>query len=314
MTKFLIRIILFGLIVFSIIFLLAMDLGKNDYKSTYMAAMIDKHNRLSGLKSPRLIFVGGSSTAFGVNSEEMENELGVSVTNMALIAGLGLDFILNETAAVMKSGDTIILAPEYYLDVEGNYELKVYTAKCFPEAKNYFNQDYLKNVTTVKFKEIKDNLKIISNQLFPKKLAVSDYHTIYNNRNSFNAYGDMVGHFSYGLPPSLNDKGKFAYRYYDGIDNLNRFYETAQQKGVKVFYVYHAYAESQYRQVADVIEKYSSDLQNDMKIPILGQPTDFVYPDSLFFDTVLHLNKKGRELRTKKLLQLLHALSSDKKS
>jgi hypothetical protein len=47
------------------------------------------------------------------------------------------------------------------------------------------------------------------------------------------------------------------------------------------------------------------DLSNNLKIEILNKPSDFVLPDSLFFDTVYHLNKKGREIRTKKLIEII---------
>ena len=47
------------------------------------------------------------------------------------------------------------------------------------------------------------------------------------------------------------------------------------------------------------------DLSNNLKIEILNRVSDFVFPDSLFFDTVYHLNKKGREIRTKKLIEII---------
>jgi len=42
-----------------------------------------------------------------------------------------------------------------------------------------------------------------------------------------------------------------------------------------------------------------------LPFPILGKPQDHVYPDSLFFDTVYHLNKKGREVWNQDLAVLL---------
>ena len=38
---------------------------------------------------------------------------------------------------------------------------------------------------------------------------------------------------------------------------------------------------------------------------IIGNTKSFVLNDTLFFDTVYHLNKKGRAIRTKQLINLL---------
>src|SRR5258708_4717199 len=131
MRRFLVKLLLFTGFVSLLIFILSIDIDKKSCQTSFMAAMIDKHNRLNSIKGPRLIFVGGSSTAFGMNSEGIQKKMKMPVINMAIIAGLGLDFILNETAAEMREGDIVVLSPEYYLDVEGSYELKVFTAKCF---------------------------------------------------------------------------------------------------------------------------------------------------------------------------------------
>ena len=64
--------------------------------NNYLASSIDKHYRLDSLGSPRLILVGGSNLAFGVDSKYMEQRLGMPVVNMATHAGLGMDFILSE--------------------------------------------------------------------------------------------------------------------------------------------------------------------------------------------------------------------------
>ena len=47
------------------------------------------------------------------------------------------------------------------------------------------------------------------------------------------------------------------------------------------------------------------DLNKYLKASILNQPSDFVYPDNYFYDTIYHLNKKGRNSRTKKTIELL---------
>src|SRR5688572_20655592 len=205
MKKFLLRLGIFSAIVFLLIFSLSIQWDRKDYKNHYMSSIEDKHKRVRQFSGPRLMFVGGSSTAFGLNCKRIESELKIPTENMAIIASLGLDFMLNEVEAEMREGDIVVLAPEYYLSVEGVYEVKKFTAQCWPEAANYFKQDYGKNLTTVRFKQIKDNLRFLVDSVIKKNKAswppVIDYTTMYNYRNTFDEHGDVVAHFNLQPPP-----------------------------------------------------------------------------------------------------------------
>ena len=77
--------------------------------------MLDKERLLKEAPSPRLVLVGGSGLAFGIDSPTLEQALGgrYSVVNMGLHAGLGLDFMLNEALDGLREGDVVVLSPEY---------------------------------------------------------------------------------------------------------------------------------------------------------------------------------------------------------
>lgn len=57
----------------------------------YKAATIDKHCLLQQQPSPRIIFVGGSSTAFGIDSHYVKQKLKYNSVNMGLNAGSGAE-------------------------------------------------------------------------------------------------------------------------------------------------------------------------------------------------------------------------------
>src|SRR6266436_7071833 len=65
-------------------------------KTGYLAASIDKHHLLVQQPSPRIVFVGGSNLAFGLDSSEIERSLSYHPINMGLHIGLGLAFMLAE--------------------------------------------------------------------------------------------------------------------------------------------------------------------------------------------------------------------------
>jgi hypothetical protein len=84
-------------------------------EQNYLAATLEKHARLKSAPSPRLILVGGSNLAFGINSEALGQALGREVVNMGLVGGLGLDFMLHEVAPAVRKGDLVLLSLEYDL-------------------------------------------------------------------------------------------------------------------------------------------------------------------------------------------------------
>jgi hypothetical protein len=58
---------------------------------------------------------------------------------------------------------------------------------------------------------------------------------------------------------------------------------------------------------------YDSQMRKSLKIPIVNSIDTFVYDDEYFFDTVYHTNKKGREMRTGKLIGIILDLFPDLK-
>jgi hypothetical protein len=303
MKKFIYSVIVFSLLIATIYTIISLivkpeSMATNDY----MAAIIDKHNRIDQLNSPKIIFAGGSNLAFGLNSEEIEDELSVPVVNLGLHAGLGLNFILNELKSIIKSGDVVFLSIEYFLDSDGTYKLKKETSNNYKEAQKYYTFD-LRNEILINIDETRNNIKSYKKT---KKIASNSKPEIeIYSRKAFNKHGDVIAHCEKTPPKELNDRGIFTYRYWSGIDELNDFYSYAKSKNVEVFFIYPNLPITEFKKNQEVISKLSIDLANNLKIEILNRPSDFVFPDSLFFDTVYHLNGKGRELRTKKLIELI---------
>ncbi|MGD1715810.1 hypothetical protein [Hydrocoleum sp. CS-953] len=71
--------------------------------------------------SKRLIIVGGSGAHYTVNSELMEEKLGISVFNFGLDGNLGLNVIFPTILEQVRPGDIVLIIPEYLmlLDEDG---------------------------------------------------------------------------------------------------------------------------------------------------------------------------------------------------
>jgi hypothetical protein len=303
MKKFIYSLLAFSTLIIALYALISFSVKpKNIVPNTYMAAIIDKHNRIEQLNRPKMIFAGGSNLAFGLNSEEIENEFSVPVVNLGLHAGLGLKFIINELKATIKSNDVVFISPEYFLSSDGIYELKKNTSGFYKEAKKYYSID-LRTEILSDLDNTRKNLKSPRNkeENIPK---VNSGVEVYS-REGFNSYGDVVSHLDKKPLAELSDKRMLSYTYWSGINELNDFYEYAKLKNVAVFFIYPNFPLSEFDKNIDVINKLSRDLSDNLKFDILNNPSDLVFPDSLFFDTVYHLTKTGREARTKRLIEII---------
>jgi len=278
---------------------LRLDHGEN----FYLASIIDKHDRLDAIKTPKLIFAGGSNLAFGLDSEKIEKHLGIPVVNLGLYAGLGYSFMLEELKHSVKNDDMVILSIEYFISRNGHENEKNDITNYYSSATSYYSKSL-----SQKFKFIINNSRTkLKRTVFPPNRIVGDpLKAAAYSRTAFNKYGDQIGHLKDTLPRRLNDEGTLNYSYWQGINEINSFNELMVKKNISVYYYIPSYPESEYMKNKEVLDRLFLDLRSDLSIDILNGPNDFILEDSLFYDTVYHLNKIGREKRTDILIELLN--------
>lgn len=302
MTKLLLKIIALSLIV-----VFVMTLGgllfilKKDSVSSYAAAIIDKHKRLLVSESPRIIFVGGSNLAFGLNSRLLEKYLGKHVVNMGLQIGLGLRYQLSEVKDYIRENDVIIIIPEYEQFFGENYFNGDWSlAFCilnFPETRKYLDslkqyEVILKNYSFMLRTKI---FALLFKQLMNKTpLAYADFP-----RQAFNEHGDLEGHLNEeSVSTQIKSFELKGFLNQDAVRVLNYFKAHVDKLNARVYFIYPSLIDVQYKRNEEKINSLHSLLKNELKIPLLSVPSDYVFNQDLFYDAVYHLNSRGRNLRT----------------
>ena len=267
--------------------------------NVFVGATIEKEKRLAELPTPRLVFVGGSNLAFGLDSKRISDSLHVGVVNMGLHAGLGMGFGLNEAQDLIKKGDNIILCVEYGLTKKGDTKLYSQLVDINPQARHYIDDSF-----NDKLRLIGINWQRCVSSLFFASV-MNPNENVYR-RDGFSAEGDMIAHLNQPQPASQTDRGRINFRDYTGeIQALNDFITKANEVGAKTFYTFPTYMQSEYNLNKDVITLYQEQFQQQLKCPIINTPATFVLPDSDYFDTAYHLNKTGRDKRTALMINLL---------
>ncbi|MDE5616676.1 MAG: hypothetical protein K2I78_02685, partial [Clostridia bacterium] len=168
------------------------------YGQTYLAAMADKHDRLHSLDGKKIILVGGSSMAFGIDSKAIEKEIGMPVVNMGLYAALGSKTTLDLTESGIKKGDIVVFAPEmdtqaYSLYTDAQIMLQTLEAK-------------RSMISDIPLKEWAGLFNALPQYVSEsKKLASSGIPEPTNaySRSAFDEYGDNVYERPYNVMPDM---------------------------------------------------------------------------------------------------------------
>lgn len=277
--------------IFAVIYLQPVDQNK------YLAATIDKHRLLETTPQPRIIFAGDSNLAFGLNSEMVKAATGCNVINMGLHGGLGLNYYMDELKPHLKKGDIVIIVIDYqnyFFDGSGANTLVEITI-FNPGIIRYYSPDSLYNF-------------IVAVPLAFQRRLQGAFSSVGDDmafmRSAFNEYGDNVAHLKLPQPKLLAPERPMPEKVSDGVLRLyNGFYDEWHPRGVRIYLSFSPLLIQDRAKQVKALGLLYKDMVNRVKIPLIGLPTDFMYPADMFYDNIFHLNGRGRELRTRALIQ-----------
>ncbi|AEF84214.1 hypothetical protein TREPR_0358 [Treponema primitia ZAS-2] len=264
--------------------------------NNYLFAIIDKHQRLSNTESPRIVLAGGSNLAFGIDSKMMQETLNISVINTGIHVGIGLGRTLDDIMPYLSTGDILVIAPEYQCFTDAwngsvpAYEL-IFDMHNYPLAKH---SSFYKMPFGNSFIIYAKN-KILA--LIPRSSNPISY-----SRDGFNEYGDYIKHLELENQPfeSLSVSGKINASY---LSAFYRIVDSFKKQGIQVFITYPSYEEISFQYSIDMINELDMALQEERAMTVISSPEDYCFPTNYFYDTAYHLNSKGREIRTARLVQ-----------
>jgi hypothetical protein len=281
----------------------------------YAEATILKHNRLNSFDGPRIVLVGGSNLAFGIDSQMMQRETACPVVNMGMNGYFGVRYMLEEVRPALRRGDTVVVALEYdsfFKSVEGTASNLFVIVKANPEGVNYLTwRQRLAVLGATPYIAQEKLLRLIRGVAFGLRDAIAgegdDAATIeemtsqIETLSGFNAEGDLVSHLGVDWP----------FEHEPGIDPstpvdpeiiglLRSFDADMQARGVRVMISYTPLLRDFYVQHQAGIDNVHR-LITEAGLTAPAPPADYVYDESFFFDTVFHVNAEGRTLRTERL-------------
>lgn len=316
MKKFIRNVFLFLIIItlcFGGIIVLDFFIIGSQYEYNYQASLVDKVERLENIKEPKIILVGDSNLAFGMDSKKVEEALAMPVVNLGLHGGLGNAFHEEIAKLNINEGDVIVVCHSSFSDTDeiGDRALAWVTIdNHFALGKIVRPKDWAAMIAAWP--------NYIRNAMFLKMTNRGnvDDGGIYS-RNAFNEYGDIVFKPEYGQMdvesffaekeihiPQINDICVNRLNEYNG-------YITSHGGTMVVAGYPIAYGEYADFDAADFLVFYL-ELQEALDCEIISDYTDYFFPYSYFYNSHLHLTAEGTEARTDQLILDLGVWMSNK--
>ncbi len=276
---------------------------------SFLAMCAVKHERLGRIASPRIVFVGGSATAFGIDSPRLERELGRPVVNMGLYQPLGLDFILNEVEGSLRAGDLVVVSPEYSMLFEPpSADALRQVVELYPAALCWLPPDQARRMIDRAHKPLGVRARRAIQEGLLGREREEDAAAPYS-RGSFNEHGDVVAH--HALPARAIASDGYVLGAPDhpafrrNLERLNRFHRVCVARGVVDVYSYPAALRESVETQRAVFDAVLGELERSLDMPRLHGAGEMVFPLSLFFDSKEHLTLEGKTRRTDILLRCL---------
>jgi len=278
------------------------------YSETYYAQLPDMVEKLEQTEGRKIMIVGGSNVAFGVDSAELTSLLkqhgfDFTVCNFGLYAALGTDAMLSLSEDCLREGDFVVLAIEPTDETFSTYFGATAMLKCAEDAPGLLlrlNKEQRSAVVGNYLEYLQERSEIRRTGILPQGDGAYA-------KASFDENGDMVypreGNamtmgYDTATPidlSALSIEPAFAER-------VNSYIDSARKKGAVVVL---SFAPMNRSAVTDTSEEalysYYCLLQDTFHCAIISNPNNYLLEKGWFYDSNFHLNSAGMTLRTQQL-------------
>lgn len=293
----LLRGMAFGLLLLGSLVIVGIGAGPGA-RVDYYQALSAKHARLEGLGSPKLVLMGGSSAAFGFDSEALGKALCMPVANMTLHASLGLNFMTNEIGGSLGRGDVVLLSmePGMFNGPTGDLELGMALDADPASWRHVPPQALPKSMAVALVMRLKGAFRATTRR------GTTRQPDPFFRKDSFDGNGDLrltteaLAADTLPLPVMERDSTMAP----AVIEQLVKLRERVATAGATLLFAWPPIARS------------SADARSDQRVAAVVHGADIatigpdaapVFPDTAFLDTPLHLRPWGRAVRTEGFIE-----------
>lgn len=283
------------------------------YTETFLGELAAKRQLLAQQsEKPRLVIVGGSAAAFGVDSALLAQELPqYQPVNFGLYAALGTRVMLDLSLESLREGDLVIVMPEQQSQSLSDY----LGAQAMWRAADG-DLSALKSLHSRDVSVMLGQFPRFAAQKFRYWLTGAPQLEGVYQRSNFDEAGDVVSSLCSAnrMPGGVDTTTPICFdpeMLTDGFCKiLNDYARTLAEKGVTVWYHFPPMNEAAVEPGSD-IDAYADFLQAELELPLAGDPNACILESGWFYDTNFHLNASGKTVFTRQLIRDIKAMLGD---
>lgn len=253
----------------------------------------------------RLLITGGSGAHYTINSELMQEKLGIPVLNLGIDGPVGLNVILPSIIDQVRPGDIVLLIPEYLLlwsenglgDRSAQFGVAIGRPGLGGVPPKQLAQDTLLLGTATLRGVTKSTIDVI------EKGKMTGYYS-----DGVNAYGD----------PAPEDDKQRTGDWWElpinqpitkhAVKRIEQFSQEVEAKGgTLVLSLPWVYARTDEKSIANV-EKTAQELSQIAPLIYDPESLNMKTDSDLFADTHYHLTPKSRIIRSRELVKQLREI------
>ena len=271
------------------------------YEDSFVGVLDEKLERLDSIEEEKIVVIGGSSVAFGIDSELIEKYTEMPVVNFGLYASLGTKLMLDLSRKSINQGDIVIIAPEMDPQTLSLYFNADTTLKALDGSFKYLSRLKADDF----FKILASSWDFATGKINQGNTPIekSDvYHA-----SSFNEYLDieypreyniMYANFDPNLEITLDESivsGEF-------IDYLNEYIAFCKKRGARVYFSWCPMNSLAVTNESNTsIREFESFMKSKINATFISDIEDYILEPEYFYDTNFHVNDEGMKLHSANL-------------
>lgn len=268
------------------------------YAGAYTASLEDKVERLKSIDEAKIVLLGNSNLAFGINSEMIEEELEMPVVNMGFHGSAGNVFHERMSRYNVTEGDIYIICHTDFADDDTISD----AALCWSALENHI--ELWKILRTSDFYRMLKAFPVYLKKclsLYIEDSGNIDPGIVYG-RGAFNKYGDVClqregGNYTFEKrvePPKINAIT---------INRINELKKWMDESGATLLVASYPIGKGELTADENEFVNFQRDLEQKLDCEVISQYTDYMYEYKYFYDSEYHLSSEGADMRTAQLIE-----------
>lgn len=274
------------------------------FQDRYPAVLADKFDRLKAISGPKIVVIGNSNVAFGINSKILEETFGMPAVNAGLHAGFSGEFLERMALVNTVPGDIYVLCHPRFND---GYRTTIPSYLLMAMGKNWRLYSMIRRNEWLSlahglpgyFRAAIDDFAKCASLKAEGSDSSSAKKTAYS-RSAFDADGNNIFRrearytaIETITPPNIVTP--------ETIERINTLYRLLRSKGAFLTIAGFPVAEGPKTASREEFSAFSRRLQENLECPVISDLGDYIMPRNLFFDNSMHLTIEGADVRTKQL-------------